>query len=342
LPEPFSTRPGDHEQHKQELLVKLAKFDQQHLGLVRDDRVVEISDLAPVPTGMWPPVADIALIARFEELRPALEEAARVRTSMPLTSVRLEAPITWPNKLLAYPANYRAHIEEMASGNRADKNGFFLKAASSLSGPFDPIVLPEIEGRAVHHESELAVIIGRPGRHISAADALDHIFGYSCLVDVTVRGQEERVMRKSFDTFCPLGPWIVTADEIPDPDQLDIRLTVNGDIRQQANTRDLILDIRGMVVLASSVATLYPGDIIATGTPEGVGPLKHGDQVSITIERVGTMTLAVVQGAGGSNIAFEHHNALRRSGVEDAAVSGVGNASRTRETPGSTRGSTQL
>jgi 2-keto-4-pentenoate hydratase/2-oxohepta-3-ene-1,7-dioic acid hydratase in catechol pathway len=306
--------------------MKLAKFDGRRIGLVTDRGVVDVSDMAPVPVGTWPPVSDIALIARFHELRPVLEEAAGIRAAIPLASLRLETPITWPNKVLAYPANYRAHIQEMNSQNRADKNGFFLKASSSLSGPDDQIVLPEIEGRSVHHESELAVVIGRQGRFIPYEHALEHIFGYCCLVDVTVRGQEERVMRKSFDSFCPLGPWIVTSDEVPDPDSLDILLTVNKEVRQHANTKDLIVDVRGMVELASSVVTLYPGDVIATGTPEGVGPLADGDEVSITIERVGSMALSVVQGRGGSNIAFEHHNALRRSGAEDPSVSGAGNA----------------
>ncbi|MBW8825998.1 MAG: fumarylacetoacetate hydrolase family protein [Acidobacteria bacterium] len=309
--------------------MRLAKFDGGRIGIIvpgdapADDRIVDISDLAPLPVGTWPPVAEIALIAQFAGIRPALEAAAAQRPAQRLAEVRLEAPVTWPNKLLAYPANYHAHIAEMSSQNRADKNGFFLKAPSSISGPNDPIVIPDIDGREVHHECELAIVIGKGGRHVARADALAHIFGYACLVDMTVRGQEERVMRKSFDTFCPLGPWIVTADEIDDPDRLDLQLTVNGEVRQQANTRDLIVDVRDMIVLASSVSTLYPGDVIATGTPEGVGPLAAGDTVVITIAGVGSMTLPVVQGQGGSNIAFEHHNALRAAGEEDRWKSGT-------------------
>ncbi len=115
----------------------------------------------------------------------------------------------------------------------------------------------------------------------------------SCLVDVVVRRSEERVMRKSYDTFCPFGPWITTADEVPDPGNIQARLWVNGELRQDANTRDLILDIPGMIELSSRVATLYPGDIIATGTPEGVGPIRSGDQVRIAIEQLGEMTLPV-------------------------------------------------
>ncbi|MEA2987213.1 MAG: hypothetical protein QOD94_3467, partial [Alphaproteobacteria bacterium] len=127
----------------------------------------------------------------------------------------------------------------------------------------------------------------------------------ACLMDMTVRGEQERVMRKSFDTFCPIGPYIVTADEISDPANLDLQLTVNGVVKQKANTSDLILDIPNMIAMASSVMTLYPGDIIATGTPAGVGPLAAGDEVTISIAQVGSMTLPVVQGELGDNLAFQ-------------------------------------
>lgn len=123
-------------------------------------------------------------------------------------------------------------------------------------------------------------------------------------MDVTVRGSQERVMRKSFDTFCPMGPGLVTRDEVTDPDRLEIRLEVNGQQRQRANTRDMILDVASLVSLASSVATLYPGDVIATGTPAGVGPLRDGDTVRMSISEVGELTMHVVQGTGGSNVVF--------------------------------------
>src|SRR5262249_40101988 len=138
-----------------------------------------------------------------------------------LAKARLEAPIVWPNKLLAYPVNYLAHGQEMNSSNRANLNGFFLKANSSISGPEDAIVLPDIRGREVHHECELAIVIGKTARNIPLEQALDCVFGYACLIDVTVRGKEERVMRKSYDSFCPIGPSLVTADEIAKPDALE-------------------------------------------------------------------------------------------------------------------------
>ena len=133
----------------------------------------------------------------------------------------------------------------------------------------------------------------------------DYVFGYSCLIDAVIRGKEERVTRKGFDTFCPVGPWIVTEDEIGDAaHSLQGRLWINGEIKQDANTRDLILDIPGMIEMAASVMTLYPGDIIAAGTPAGVGPMRHGDKLRISFERVGEMNLDIVQGTSGRNSIF--------------------------------------
>jgi 2-keto-4-pentenoate hydratase/2-oxohepta-3-ene-1,7-dioic acid hydratase in catechol pathway len=284
--------------------MKLASFDQGRLGVVQDDRIIDISDLVPLPSGFWPPVGMVKLIADFDALQPRIVDAVSTRKSVALASVRLEAPVQWPNKLIAYPANYHAHALEMRSSYRADTQGFFLKANSSISGPADPIVLPAITGPEIHHECELAIFIGRGGRGISLKESMDHIFGYACLMDMTVRGKQERVMRKSFDTFCPIGPYIVTADEVSDPANLDLQLTVNGVVKQKANTSDLILDIPNMIAMASSVMTLYPGDIIATGTPAGVGPLAAGDEVTISIAQVGSMTLPVVQGDLGDNLAF--------------------------------------
>ena len=219
--------------------------------------------------------------------------------------------MAWPNKVIAFPANYHAHVEEMKRGTglispfKADGQGFFLKANSSLSGPADPIVLPKIPNRQIHHECELAIIIGKGGREISRDDALAHVFGYACLIDVVVRGKEERVMRKSYDSFCPVGPYIVTADEVPDYDAIDLKLSVNGEVRQQASTRDLIVDIPEMIRMASAVMTLYPGDIIATGTPAGVGPINGGDKVVIEIAKVGSMSIDVVQSEGGDHPVWD-------------------------------------
>lgn len=277
--------------------MKFVRFNGGRIGLLRGDRVRDVTESIGADISAWPPTAMLQFIANFESLRDRLEDSSL--PERPLAELRLEAPIVWPQKLIAYPVNYVAHGTEMASSNRADLNGFFLKASSSICGPNDEIVLPDVTDREIHHECELALIIGKQGRHVPRERALDYIFGYSCLIDVTVRGKEERVMRKSYDTFTPLGPAIVTRDEIEDPGSLDMKLWVNDDLRQHANTRDLIVDIPGMIERAASVATLEPGDVIATGTPAGVGPIQPGDLVTIEIERVGRMSLKVVRQQGG-------------------------------------------
>jgi 2-keto-4-pentenoate hydratase/2-oxohepta-3-ene-1,7-dioic acid hydratase in catechol pathway len=171
-------------------------------------------------------------------------------------------------------------------------------------------MLPALRDREVHHECELAIIIGKGGRSISRERAIEHIFGYSCLVDVVVRGKEERVMRKSFDSFCPMGPYLTTADEIARYDDIDLELSINGELRQKANTRDLIVGVPEMIEMASSVMTLYPGDIIASGTPAGVGRLKPGDKLDIRIRGVGEMTLDVKQGEDGAHPVWKKAPAM--------------------------------
>jgi 2-keto-4-pentenoate hydratase/2-oxohepta-3-ene-1,7-dioic acid hydratase in catechol pathway len=273
--------------------MKLFQFNGRRIGIERQGIAYDITDALGIDPSAWPPVHMVALIAKADGVLPGIIEHPKAKR-IDLDRVRLDVPIEWPNKLLAFPVNYLDHKAEMNSPNRADLNGFFLKANSSLSGPNDPIVLPELPGREIHHECELGIVIGKQGRNIPRDRAYAHIFGDACLIDVVVRGKEERVMRKSWDTFCPFGPWIVTADEVPNPDSLETKLWVNDELRQNANTRDLIVDIPGMIELSSRVATLFPGDIIATGTPAGVGPIRRGDRVRIAIDHVGEMTLPVV------------------------------------------------
>jgi 2-keto-4-pentenoate hydratase/2-oxohepta-3-ene-1,7-dioic acid hydratase in catechol pathway len=270
---------------------------------------------AGIDPAEWPPVGPVRLIADFAALRDKLAAAAQMASPLPLDEARLETPVPWPNKVIAYPTNYRDHAAEMASTTRADLQGYFLKANSSLSGPNDPIELPDVPGREVHHECEIAVVIGKQGRQIPIARAIDHVFGYSCLLDITIRGKEERVMRKSFDTFTPVGPWIVTADEIPDPADIGMRLWVNGEKRQEATTKDLIVDIAQMIALASSASTLYPGDLIATGTPAGVGPIRDGDRVTIEVDHVGRMSVPVVASKRGSSPVFSAPYEFKRAPV---------------------------
>jgi 2-keto-4-pentenoate hydratase/2-oxohepta-3-ene-1,7-dioic acid hydratase in catechol pathway len=285
--------------------MRIARFNDNRIGVVTGDSIVDVTDIVHGEPESWPPVAMNRLIANFSEYRGKLDRAAQSGKSVPLASVRLLTPVPWPNKVIAYPVNYHDHGVEMGSSYRANNQGFFLKPPSSLSGPADPIVLPVNAGRRIDHECELAVIIAKEGRDIPRGQWRDYAFGYSCLIDAVIRGKEERVTRKGFDSFCPVGPWIVTEDEIGDAvSHLQGRLWVNGELKQDANTRDLILDIPGMIEMASSVMTLYPGDIIATGTPAGVGPIRHGDKVHIEFERVGSMVLDVVQGTSGAHSIF--------------------------------------
>jgi 2-keto-4-pentenoate hydratase/2-oxohepta-3-ene-1,7-dioic acid hydratase in catechol pathway len=284
--------------------MKIARFNEGRIGIVRGERVHDVTAAAGIDPGEWPPVGMNRLIANFAARRGALEAAAQ-GVGIPLGDVKLLTPVPWPNKVLAYPVNYHAHGVEMKSSHRANLNGFFLKSSGSVSGPSDPIVLPDLPSREVHHEAELAIVIGRTARHVPLERAMECVFGYACLLDITVRGNEERVMRKSFDTFCPVGPWIVTADEVPDPAALQMKLWVNDALKQDANTRDLIVDIPTMIATAASVTTLQPGDLIATGTPAGVGPIRAGDTVTIEIPGVGRMSVAVVQGEGGYNVALK-------------------------------------
>ena len=295
--------------------MKIARFNGGRIGIVVGDTIRDVTVAAGIDPAEWPPVGPVRLIADFAALRDKLAAAAQMASPLPLDEAWLETPVPWPNKVIAYPTNYRDHAAEMASTKRANLQGYFLKANSSLSGPNDPIELPDVPGREVHHECEIAVVIGKQGRHIPIARAIDHVFGYSCLLDITIRGKEERVMRKSFDTFTPVGPWIVTADEIPDPADIGMRLWVNGQMRQEATTKDLIVDIAQMIALASSASTLYPGDLIATGTPAGVGPIRDGDRVTIEVDHVGRMSVPVVASKRGSSPVFSAPYEFKRAPV---------------------------
>ena len=272
--------------------MKLFRFNGGRIGISNNGGAYDITDALGIDLSAWPPVQMVTLIADFQNRTRGITDNPKTK-KIDMNAIRLDVPIEWPNKLMALPVNYYEHKAEMNSPNRADLNGFFLKANSSLSGPNDPIVLPSLPGREIHHECELGIVLGKKGRNVTRENAMDYIFGYACLIDVVVRGKEERVMRKSWDSFCPFGPWIVTADEVPDPSDVKMRLWVNGDLRQDDSTKNLIVDIPGMIELVSKVSTIYPGDIIATGTPSGVGPIKAGDKVRIAIDHVGEMNLTV-------------------------------------------------
>lgn len=186
--------------------MRLARFDGGRIGICIDEEIVDVTDICGVDTGEWPAVAPLRLIRDFASLKPRIEAALPTLPRRPLADVRLETPVPWPNKVIAYPVNYHAHGREMQAQYRATNQGFFLKPSSALSGPNDAVVLPQVPGREVHHESELGIVIGKQVRGLKREDWREAVFGYTCLLDMVVRGREERVFRKAYDTFCPIGP----------------------------------------------------------------------------------------------------------------------------------------
>lgn len=285
--------------------MKLAAYDDYRVAVVDGEQLLEVTGVLPEAVQALPQQRMNWLIAHWDEMRPRVEAAARDAEPIALGSVGLLPPSPHPSHVFAAPANYRKHVGELgvrsvSKGRTAREQGFFLKAPGSLVGAGKRIVLPKGSTRRFDHESELAVIIGRSARNVPRERALEHVFGYACLIDATMRiepgvAEEERSMRKSFASFTPLGPYLVTADEIADAQALSNRLWVNGELKQDANTRDMIVGIAELIELISSVLTLNPGDVIATGTPEGVGPFGPGDRVTIAIEAVGEMSLDVVE-----------------------------------------------
>ena len=253
--------------------MRLVSFDEGRVGRLVDEHVL------PLPGTMRDVIAQWAAGAGEP---PAPRRGERT----PLSDVRLRAPVADPSKIIAAPVNYRDHQAEMNVDAQVGALGFFLKAPSSLLDPGGEIRLP-YHDRRFDQEGELALVIGRTARTVNERDALSYVFGYTGLLDITMRGGEDRSTRKSFDTFTPMGPTLVTADEFGDPDDIDLRCWVNDDLRQRASTRDLIWSVARLVSYASSVTTLHPGDVITTGTPAGVGPLKAGDTVRLELSGLG-------------------------------------------------------
>jgi 2-keto-4-pentenoate hydratase/2-oxohepta-3-ene-1,7-dioic acid hydratase in catechol pathway len=224
-------------------------------------------------------------------------------SAIPAAGVRLRAPIPKPRKLLCVGLNYRDHAEETGS-EIPDVPTIFNKFATAVIGPGDQIVLPKVS-KSPDYEAEFAFVIGRGGRHIPADNWREHVFGYTIVNDVSARDYQRAttqwLMGKTFDTFAPMGPWIVTADEIADPHALDISMTIGGEVLQRSNTQNLIFRIPDLISFLSSVFTLEPGDIVSTGTPAGVGAarkpprfLRPGDECVVNISGIGELRNPVV------------------------------------------------
>lgn len=243
----------------------------------------------------------IQVIEKWEDARPQIEtllKTAMADAFEDLSAVHLMAPILRPNKLLCVGLNYRDHAIE--SGMEIPKvPTIFSKFSSSIIGPGEKIVLPK-KSEKPDYEAEFALVIGKGGRHISEDKWKDHVFGYTILNDVSARDYQlattQWLMGKTFDTFAPMGPALVTADEISDPHNLDIKMTIGGEVLQNSNTKHLIFDIPTLIAYISSVCTLEPGDIISTGTPAGVGLgykpprwLKPGDECVVSVQELGEL-----------------------------------------------------
>ncbi|MCU1636651.1 MAG: hydrolase family protein [Cryobacterium sp.] len=288
--------------------MKLALFDDNRLGAVigDDDAIVDVTDTVPgydrdpLTGGWWR-----ALCRDWSVLAPAVNAAAEAGTPLPLSSVTLRAPVFGPSKVIAAASNYHAHVAEMHEvqqrtlGTTHDwmfEFDVFLKSPSSIVAPAGPIVLPaEIVAadQEIHHESELVVILGTGGKDIPVESALEHVFGFAIGLDITVRSPADRSRRKSYDSFSPIGPWIRLRDDDFDGTGLEIRLTVDGAVRQDVNTSDLIMSVPQIVSYASRIMTLNPGDVIFTGAPPGVGPITSGETLVTSISGIGVMQTVV-------------------------------------------------
>jgi len=282
--------------------MRICWFNDNRLGLVRDGRVLDVSAaLSVLPTPTYPAPKGDPLITHLDKIRPAVEQAASGAKSYAVADVKFLSPVQSPTKVIGTPTNYALHVAE-AKEQVADfkgrytgsieEQGLFLKANSSLIGPSEGVAVRFPE-RRTDHEMELGIVIGRKVSNISEADALGCIAGYACALDMVTRGTEDRSFRKSIDTYSVLGPWMVTADEIKDPQNLNFSLSVNGEIKQKSNTSQMIMGIARQIAWGSTFYTLWPGDIIMTGTCEGVGRVKPGDVMHCQIEGVGEMDVAI-------------------------------------------------
>ncbi len=282
--------------------MKICRFDNDRLGVIVDGMVRDVTAAQDEIRAAHPYDAKSdAIIAALPEWRSRLEDMAVDASPITLESVNLLPPVARPGKLMAAPVNYKAHIDEAQADpgirhiertTKIREAGIFLKSNTALigAGGTIPIRFPD---RRNDHEFEFVIVIGKECSRVKQADALDVIAGYTLGLDMTVRGPEDRSARKSCDGYAVLGPWFVTADEIADPDDVSFHGAVNGDIKQDANTKDQVLSIRELIEYASEYYTLYPGDVMYTGSPEGVSEVKAGDELHFVCDQVGEFRIGV-------------------------------------------------
>jgi 2-keto-4-pentenoate hydratase/2-oxohepta-3-ene-1,7-dioic acid hydratase in catechol pathway len=274
--------------------MKLLFFDDFKLGVLKDDSVVDVSDAVRDIPHTSPHDLINRLIEGFSEYRGRLEEVVNERRGTPVNQVRIRAPHPKPYNIVAMAVNY---MEDGTRDAPAPINAFH-KSSDAIIGEGDTIVLPDVPATIFEHEAELALVIGKRAKQVKAEDAYDYIFGYLNFIDVSARGLlppgNTFYQMKSRDTFAPIGAWLVTADEIPDPHNLQVRLWVNGELKQNFNTSDMAHKIPRVVEWVSSIHTLEPGDIIATGTNHrGLSAMQDGDAVDMEVEGLGRLHLNV-------------------------------------------------
>jgi 2-keto-4-pentenoate hydratase/2-oxohepta-3-ene-1,7-dioic acid hydratase in catechol pathway len=272
--------------------VKLVYFDDYKLGVVKGDNVVDVSQAVRDIPHTGPGDLMNGLIARFDQYKGKLEDAAASGKGVPLSSVKLRAPLPKPDNIDCMAVNY---MEDGTRSAPAPINAF-QKTANAICGPADTMVLPDAPATIFEGEAELALVIGKKASNVKAADAMDYVFGYTCFIDGSARGLPAPgfFAMKSRDTFAPIGPWIVTKDEIPDPQKLQIRLSNNGTLMQNFNTSDMAHKIPRCIEWLSSIHALEPGDIVATGTNHrGLNPFMDGDKIELDIEGVGKLAFNV-------------------------------------------------
>jgi 2-keto-4-pentenoate hydratase/2-oxohepta-3-ene-1,7-dioic acid hydratase in catechol pathway len=274
--------------------MRFVRFDGDRLGLLTNDGtgVVDLTDR--LGTASRDPLVEY-IRGNYDANEYAGAEPDRDRTT-----VELSAPVKRPGKVIAAPLNYENHIEEAISDRditteewfSIEDKGYFLKAPSSVVGPDHGVELP-FSDRRTDHEIELAFVMGEDAKDVSAEEAWDAIFGYTVLLDISIRGDQDRSNRKSYDTFTVVGPCVATPDEVGDPQDLEMELQLNGETRQRENTGDMVYTCADVVRYASIGATLEAGDIVTTGTPEGVSELHDGDTVDAEIESIGSMSVDI-------------------------------------------------
>jgi 2,4-didehydro-3-deoxy-L-rhamnonate hydrolase len=281
--------------------MKLCRFGENRYGVVRDGQVYDVTEYVAKATVATPLQRGDSAIANLAAIVKLVDQASLGAAAGRASEMTLLAPVLNPTKIVAAPVNYEAHITESEADAgisfnhavaRIDKAGLFLKASSSLVGPGEGVAV-RFSDRRSDHEIELGLVIGCACSDVPEARALDVVAGYAIALDMSVRGTEDRSFRKSIDSYSVLGPWLVTPDEVPDPDSVDFTLKVNGAVKQQSNTRHLIFKTRKLIAWASRWYTLYPGDIIMTGTPEGVGPVGPGDVMDCEMQYIGSMRVDV-------------------------------------------------